>query len=133
MQEPDWEWVSVDSTSVIAHPQAAGQKNGVRRSLGPQQRGLTTKIHAAVDALLGNPVHVHLSGGQEAACKCFDQIVEALPAAVQGVFSDKGYDTHAVVERIEQDPAEVVFPSKNNRTTERVSNENLYQDHNKIE
>ena len=26
IQEPDWEWVLVDSTSVKAHPQAAGQK-----------------------------------------------------------------------------------------------------------
>jgi transposase len=26
IQEPDWEWVLVDSTSIKAHPQAAGQK-----------------------------------------------------------------------------------------------------------
>ncbi|GAA3998553.1 hypothetical protein GCM10022408_06850 [Hymenobacter fastidiosus] len=26
IQEPDWEWVLVDSTSVKAHPQTAGQK-----------------------------------------------------------------------------------------------------------
>ena len=26
VQEPDWEWVLVDSTTVKAHPQAAGQK-----------------------------------------------------------------------------------------------------------
>ena len=30
IQEPDWEWVLVDSTSIKAHPQAAGQKK--RRS-----------------------------------------------------------------------------------------------------
>ena len=37
IQEPDWEWVLVDSTSVKAHAQAAGpKKSGGRRSPGPQ-------------------------------------------------------------------------------------------------
>lgn len=89
-------------------------------------------MHAAVDAL-GNPVHVHLSGGQEADCKHFDQIIEALPAAVKAVVGDKGYDTNAVVERIEAHAAQVVIPSKKNRTRERVIDENLYQDRNKVE
>ncbi len=31
IQEPDWEWVLVDSTSIKAHPQAAGQKKTARR------------------------------------------------------------------------------------------------------
>ena len=65
IQEPDWEWVLVDSTSVKAHPQAAGQRKSevVSAALGRSKGGLTTKIHAAVDAL-GNPVHVQLSGGK---------------------------------------------------------------------
>ena len=74
IQEPDWEWVLVDSTSVKAHPQAAGQKKATGgEALGRSKGGLTTKVHAAADAL-GNPVHVHLSGGQEADCKHVDQI-----------------------------------------------------------
>lgn len=31
IQEPDWEWVLVDSTAVKAHPQAAGQKKAAPR------------------------------------------------------------------------------------------------------
>lgn len=29
IQEPDWEWVLVDSTAVKVHPQAAGQKKAM--------------------------------------------------------------------------------------------------------
>ena len=101
-------------------------------ALGRSKGGLTTKIHAAVDAL-GNPVHVHLSGGPEADCEHFAQIMEALPADVKAVVGDKGYDTNAVVECIEEHAAEVVIPSKKNRTTERIIDKNLYQDRNKVE
>ncbi|GAA4005530.1 hypothetical protein GCM10022408_16630 [Hymenobacter fastidiosus] len=89
-------------------------------------------MHAAVDAL-GNPVYVHLSGGQEADGKHFERIIEALPTEVKAVVGDKGYDTNAVVERMEEHEAEVVIPSKKNRTTERVIDKNLYQDRNKVE
>ena len=59
--------------------------------------------------------------------------MEALPADVEAVVGDKGYDTNAVVECIEQQGAQVVIPSKKNRTTERIIDQNLYQDRNKVE
>ena len=40
IQEPAWEWVLVDSTSIKAHPQAAGQK----------KRLPTAKLSAAAKA-----------------------------------------------------------------------------------
>lgn len=104
----------------------------VSAALGRSKGGLTTKIHAAVDAL-GNPVHVHLSGGEAADCKNFDKIADALPATVQAIVCDKGYDTNAVVERIEQQQAAVVIPAKSNRKEERKIDENLYEDRNKVE
>ena len=82
---------------------------------------------------LGNPVHVHLSGGQEADCKHFDQIVAALPAEVKAIVGDKGYDTNAVVARVEERQAEVVIPAKKNRKETREIDENLYADRNKVE
>ncbi|GAA3998547.1 hypothetical protein GCM10022408_06840 [Hymenobacter fastidiosus] len=89
-------------------------------------------MHAAADAL-GNPVYVHFSGGQEADGKHFERIIESLPTEVKAVVGDKGYDTNAVVERMEEHEAEVVVPSKKNCTTERVIDKNLYQDRNKVE
>lgn len=88
-------------------------------------------MHAAVEAL-GNPVHVHLSGGNEADCQHFGPIADALPPDVQAVVGDKGYDTDKVVERIKQQ-AEVVIPSKKNRKQVRPIDENLYEDRNKVE
>ena len=89
-------------------------------------------MHGAVDAL-GNPVHVHLSGGQEADCVHFDKIADSLPTEVKTVVGDKGYDTNAVLERIEQLPAEVVIPAKKNRKEPREIDRNLYEDRNKVE
>lgn len=76
---------------------------------------------------------MHLSGGNEADCQHFEQIADALPADVKAVVGDKGYDTNKVVERIEQQQAEVVIPAKKNRKQERIIDENLYEDRNKVE
>ena len=67
MQEPDLEWVIIDSTVVRAHQHAAGavRKGGGDQALGRSRGGFGTKIHIAVDAL-GNPVDFILTGGQEA-------------------------------------------------------------------
>lgn len=46
---------------------------------------------------------------------------------------DKGYDTNQVVERIEQQQAEVVIPAKKNRKQARIIDQNLYKDRNKVE
>ncbi|SDY92774.1 Transposase [Hymenobacter psychrophilus] len=89
-------------------------------------------MHAAVDAL-GNPVHVHVSGGQESDCQHFDRIAEALPAQIQAVVGDKGYDTNAVLARIAQAGAEAVVPAKKSRCQAREIDENLYRDRNKVE
>ena len=101
-------------------------------ALGRRRSGLTTKVHAAVDAL-GNPVHVHLAGGQEADGPHFDQLAAALPADVKAVVGDKGYDTNAVLARIAKAGAEAVVPAKKNRCETREIDENLYQDRNKVE
>lgn len=64
-QEPDMEWVAIDSTIVRAHACSAGySKNSQEReSLGRSKGGFTTKIHALVDAL-GNPLKFSLTAGQ---------------------------------------------------------------------
>lgn len=82
---------------------------------------------------LGNPIHVHLSGGQEADCQHFDQIAATLPGQVKAVVGDKGYDTNAVLARIIQAGAEPVVPAKKSRSEPREIDENLYQDRNKVE
>jgi transposase len=56
-READLEWLMIDSTIVRAHQHAAGArrlKGGGPQGLGRSRGGLSTKIHAAGDAL-GNP------------------------------------------------------------------------------
>ena len=50
--EPDFEYVLVDATICKAHADASGAKRGAEtHAIGRSKGGLTTKIHASVDAL----------------------------------------------------------------------------------
>ena len=65
-READLEWLMIDSTIVRAHQHAAAhanQKGADAQGLGRSRGGLSTKIHAASDAL-GNPVRLIASPGQ---------------------------------------------------------------------
>ena len=61
-QEPDMEWVAIDSTIVRAHACSAGygKNSQEQESLGRSKGGFTTKIHALVDAL-GNTLKFSLT------------------------------------------------------------------------
>ncbi|WP_210114509.1 IS5 family transposase [Hymenobacter elongatus] len=133
VQEPDLDWVMLDSTVVRAHAQAAGsqKKAASAEALGRSRGGLTTKIHALVDAL-GNPLRLLLGPGQQADCQRAAELLAAAPGAGH-VLADKGYDTDAVVANAEALGARVVIPSKKNRRVERVIDRNLYRDRNKVE
>ncbi|MCP1998526.1 hypothetical protein J2S34_000948 [Nitrobacter winogradskyi] len=60
-READLEWLMIDSTIVRAHQHAAGARQskggGDAQGLGRSRGGLSTKIHAAGDAL-GLPVRL---------------------------------------------------------------------------
>lgn len=49
------------------------------------------------------------------------------------VLADKAYDTNAVVEQVEQLGAEVVIPSKKNRTYCRLIDRGRYRQRNRVE
>lgn len=123
----------VDSTSLKVHPYAAGQKNAPQApAIGRSRGGLNPKLPAAVDAV-GNVVHLHLSGGQEADCKNFDEILDQLPPQTGAVVADKAYDTGAIVKSLETRGAHLVIPAKASRLEPRELDENLYEDRNKVE
>lgn len=52
IEDPDLEWVMIDSTIVKAHPCATGYyKNGSKeQGIGRSKGGLTSKIHFMIDA-----------------------------------------------------------------------------------
>ena len=64
VENPDFEYLIIDSTIVRAHQHAAGAKRGSEdEAIGRSRGGLSTKISAGVDAL-GNPVRFILTAGQ---------------------------------------------------------------------
>jgi len=79
IDDPDLEYVMIDTTIVRAHACAAGYGKQEDEGLGRSRGGFTSKIHAKVDAL-GNPLQFILTPGQTASktsaekrfrCPCF--------------------------------------------------------------
>ncbi|GAB0056883.1 IS5 family transposase ISNGR9 [Candidatus Magnetaquicoccaceae bacterium FCR-1] len=105
------------------------KKNGPQ-AIGRSRGGLTTKIHAAVDAL-GNPLKYLLTGGQEADITQAHALIEGLDPEL--VIADKGYDANHFVETIEARGAEPVIPPRSNRLTPREYDKYWYKDRNLVE
>jgi transposase len=80
---------------------------------------------------LGLPVKVVLTPGQSADVSQADALITGVPAEV--VIADKGYDSQAVVERIEGQGAEAVIPSRKNNKEQRVYDRERYKDRNLAE
>lgn len=77
--------------------------------MGKSRGGLSTKIHAAVDAL-GNPIRLLLTPGQASEYGQAEALIEGF--AFEAVLADKGYDSDAFVEVIQRRGAEAIIPSK---------------------
>ena len=131
LQDPDLEWLMIDSSVIRAHQHAAGMNTGgADEDLGRSRGGFGTKIHAAFDAL-GNPVAFHLSPGQDADITHAEKVVgDRKPDALLG---DKGYDSDAFVATLQKRGIEVVIPSRKNRVVPRAYDKDVYKERNKAE
>jgi transposase len=131
VQDPDLEWLLLDSTVVRAHAHAAGMNGGPDdQALGRSRGGFGTKIHLAVDSL-GNPVSIHLSPGQGADVTHGEALLG--DHKVAAVMADKGYDCDALVATIEGRGAQAVIPPKKNRVEPRPYDKHLYKERSKVE
>jgi putative transposase len=107
----------------------AREKNGAQ-AIGRSRGGLTTKIHALVDAL-GNPVALMLTPGQDHDLACAEPLIEnADPEALIG---DKAYDADPFVDTLTQRQITPVIPPKTNRKAPRACDFALYCERNLIE
>ncbi len=99
--EPDKEWVSIDSSTVRAHPCAAGYEKDSqnKEALGRSAGGFTTKIHALVDAL-GNPLKFIITPGQASDVKQADELLADIEDTI--TLADKGYDSDELIERLKK-------------------------------
>lgn len=109
-------------------PQA--KRGADAQGLGRSRGGLSTKIHAAGDAL-GLPVRLIASPGQRNDIAFAHDLVDGFEAGA--TIADKGYDADHLHEKIAQTGAEIVIPPKRNRKVQRHYDAHLYKERNLIE
>lgn len=80
--------------------------------MGRSRGGLTTKIHALVDAD-GLPIDLRLSEGQHADCRYAEDLLTRLHAGTTPL-ADRGYDTEAIRATATQAKAFANIPAKPN-------------------
>jgi transposase len=91
---------------------------------------LSTKIHAAVDAL-GNPVRFILTEGQSSEYNQANALIEGFQADF--VLADKGYDSNEFIAKIRASGAVAVIPSRKNRVECRDYDKTIYKERNFVE
>ena len=122
----------IDSSIVRVHQHAAGaKKGGGDRCVGLSRGGLTTKVHALIDAkdrplrLLITPGQAH--NAQGAAILLNDLKLKSV------VIADKGYDAEWIRAHIRKQGAIPNIPNKANRTRRYRWHKQLYRERNLIE
>ncbi len=91
---------------------------------------MSTKIHAAVDAL-GNPVRLLLTAGQASEYGQASALIEDIEADY--ILADKGYDSDQFIEALEETGATAVIPPRKNRKEQREYDQELYKERNLVE
>ena len=95
------------------------------QAIGRSKGGLSTKIHATVDAL-GNLLSFHLTPGQACDLDGADQLLPNIVADT--VLAPNGYDAdERVIERLQAQGETAVIPPKRNRTILRDHDRDLYK------
>lgn len=85
----------IDTSIVRVHQQGATAKRGGRdHCLGRSRGGLTTKIHALVDAQ-GRPIKLMLTAGQKSDIASAADLIKELPEGAM-LLADKGYDANGL-------------------------------------
>ncbi len=106
------------------------KKQQDNEAMGKSRGGLSTKIHAAVDAL-GNPVRFILTAGQHSEIRQANSLIEGFSADY--VIADKGYDADEFIVAIETGEAIAVIPPRKNRNIVREYDQFLYRERNLVE
>jgi transposase len=123
------ETVMLDSTACKAQRYASGARGGGEEDLGRSPGGLTTKIHALVDAR-GRPLCFLLTPGQAADCRQAPALLEG--PAFEQLIGDRGYDTNALRAWGAEHGVETVIPSKRNRKVPIPHDPHVYKRRHKI-
>ncbi|GAA4488796.1 hypothetical protein GCM10023157_37280 [Gluconacetobacter asukensis] len=99
--------------------------------MGRSRGGLTSKIHALVDAE-GRPVSLRLTGGQVADCTEADALTDNLEEG-DILLADKGYDSNAIRAKAAARKAWANIPPKANRKESSTFSRWVYRQRNLVE
>jgi len=130
IQDPDLEYVMIDSTIVRAHACSAGYGEQVNEGLGRSKGGFSSKIHAKVDAL-GNPLQFIITPGQQSDYKQAQHLISGLKKSC--VMADKAYDSTEIRIQLKKQNCTAVIPSKINRKHPYKYDKYLYKERHVIE
>jgi len=101
------------------------------QAIGRSRGGLSTKIHALVDAL-GNPLEFLLTAGQAHDLAGADELLPHMAAS--RLIADKAFDADArVLEPLARAGKSAVIPPRPNRVTPREFDRHLYKERHLIE
>ena len=109
---------------------AQGKRGADAQGLGRSRGGLSTKIHAACEAL-GLPIRLIGSPGQRNDIALAHDLIDGFEA--QAILADKGYDAEHLCHSIEKAGTDVVIPPKRNRKTQRDYDSEIYKERNRVE
>lgn len=99
--------------------------------MGRSRGGLTTKIHALVDAL-GNPIKLHLTAGQAHDSVAAGTLLDALDRD-HVLLADRAYDNDAIRDRLMASGSWANIPPKRNRKRPAYFNPETYKKRNLVE
>lgn len=123
----------IDSTSIRAHPCAAGGKGGThRQGLGRSRGGFTSKLHIRGSAH-GLPIALHVTAGQEADRSNYDALMEARDSDPAVMLADKGYDSGPIRRDLRGRGGVPEIPTKRNRHVQHSVRRPLYALRSRIE
>ncbi|MCC4252613.1 IS5 family transposase [Sphingobium naphthae] len=109
-----------------------GQKRGPGdHGMGRSRGGLTTKLHALVDAD-GRPVSLRLTGGQVHDAREAEALIGAIPEG-STLLGDKGYDSTAIREAAAARNIWANIPNRSNRKQRFGFSPWLYRQRNLVE
>ena len=91
---------------------------------------MTTKIHAVVDGL-GNPLRIHLTGGNVNDIVPAYDLIEGLKA--DWTIADRAYDADRFIALAEKQGSKPVIPPRSNRLEQREFDRNLYKERHLVE
>ena len=126
VQDPDLEYLMIDTTIVRAHPCSSGYGQGLGRSKG----GFTTKIHVKVDAL-GNPLKFIITAGQRGDITQAEELVGMTSNSY--VLADRAYDSDTLRTKLNNQNCIPIIPGKSNRKTPIFYDKHIYKERHLVE